>query len=200
MNGFQESLMFDVVPVASPIILTGPERREKKRAKGMLTLARVRELFDYDPETGVLVRRITTSNRAPKGTVAGRRNGNGYLRVMIDGYTDYVHRVVWFHFYGEWPEFEMDHIDGNGMNNRISNLRCATHAQNSQNLSTRNTNKSGMIGVSWSKLHSKWEAYINVNYKKKYLGLFDDLKAAGEAYLAAKQGLHHFQPTPRGIS
>lgn len=119
---------------------------------------------------------------------------------MVDGYTDYVHRVAWFHFYGEWPEFEMDHIDGNGMNNRISNLRPATHAQNSQNLTLRSTNKSGMTGVSWLKSLRKWEAYIMVNYKKKGLGYYDDLLEAGAAYLKAKRELHCFQPTPRRLA
>jgi hypothetical protein len=163
-----------------------------------VSLERLRQLLDYDPETGIFTRRITTSSRALKGTKAGRNNGNGYLRIMIDGYTDYAHRLAWFHFYGEWPEFEIDHIDGNGKNNRILNLRDGTHAENFQNLSIRNTNKSGRTGVSWSKLHSKWEAYIWVNSKKKHLGLFDDLNEAGGAYLKAKQELHHFQPTPRG--
>lgn len=165
-----------------------------------ITLERLRELLSYDPETGIFIRRITTSSRSLKGSKAGRNNGNGYLRMMIDGYTDYAHRFAWFYVYGKWPEYEIDHIDGNGRNNRISNLRDAPHAQNSQNLSTRSTNKSGMIGVSWMKSYQKWEAYIWVNYKKKNLGYFDDLQEAGAAYLNAKQELHRFQPTPRGAA
>lgn len=164
------------------------------------THERLRELLDYDSETGIFIRRITTSNRAAKGSKAGRNNGNGYLRIMIDRYTDYAHRLAWFYVYKRWPNGEVDHIDGNGRNNAISNLREGTHAENFQNLSLRNTNKSGRMGVSWSKLHSKWEAYIWVNSKKKYLGLFDDREAAGSAYLSAKRELHQFQPTPRGSS
>lgn len=198
MNGFQESLMFDVAQVANPITLTDRAERRKKRAMEAPTLERLRELFDYDPETGIFRWKIRTSNRISVGNRAGRNNGNGYIRIMIDGYTEYAHRLAWFHFYGEWPEFEMDHIDGNGMNNRISNLRCATHAQNSQNLSKRSTNKSGVMGVSWMKSYQKWEAYIMVNYKKIGLGYYNDLQEAGAAYLKAKKELHRFQPVPRG--
>lgn len=151
MSGLPEVMMLeDALPV-NPFISTNQENSQNKRGKGRWTLERVRELLSYDPETGVLIRLITTSNRVPKGTVAGRNNGNGYLRIMMDGYTDYAHRIAWFHFYGEWPEYEIDHRDGDGTNNRISNLREATPTQNRQNLSLRSTNKSGMTGVSWMK-------------------------------------------------
>jgi len=179
-------------------------KRAKLKCKGeamkpKITPERLRELLSYDPETGVFIRLITTSNRAPRGSVAGRNNGNGYLRMMLDGQTYYAHWLAWFYVYGTWPDNEIDHRDGDGTNNRIDNLRQATHAQNGQNQPLRITNKSGMPGVSWSKLHSQWEAYIWVNLKKKYLGLFDDVKDAGEAYLNAKQNLHSFQPVPRDI-
>lgn len=170
---------------------------KKKEPAPIITLERLKELLDYNPETGIFIRRITTSNRSPKGTKAGRNNGNGYLRIMIDSYTDYAHRLAWFYVNGELPKGEIDHIDGNPRNNRIANLREATPAQNSQNTSLRKTNKSGATGVSWLNSYQKWEAYICVNYKKIGLGYFDDLQEARNAYLKAKRELHSFQPTPR---
>lgn len=163
----------------------------------IITIERLHELLSYDPETGIFIWKSRTSNRVFVGARAGRDNGNGYRRIAIDGVSYYEHQLAWLYVYGTWPGNEVDHRDGNGFNNRISNLRHGTHAENSQNLSLRNTNKSGMTGVSWSKPHSKWSAYICVNYKKKHLGLFDDLREAGAAYLNAKRELHRFQPIPR---
>lgn len=199
MNGIQESKTSEGVQSANHIISTD-SGRPRNKTKKILNLERVHELFNYDPETGIFIRLIATSNRVTKGTNVGRNNGNGYLRMTIDGHTIYAHRLAWFYVYGVWPEHEIDHIDGNGFNNRISNLRVSTHAENSQNLSLRKTNKSGAMGVSWLKSYQKWEAYIWLNYKKRNLGYFNKLQDARNAYLKAKQKLHHFQPVPRSIS
>ena len=167
-------------------------------AKPNLTIERIREALAYNPETGVFVWRIRTSNRSPVGNIAGRDNGNGYRRITLDGETVYAHRLAWAHFYGKHPEHEVDHADGSRSNNRISNLRLATHAQNGQNQPIlRSTNTSGYCGVSWSKLHGCWEAYITVKGRKKNLGLYTDPTEAAAAYLSAKAEFHQFQPTPR---
>jgi len=166
----------------------------------IITAKRVRQLLDYDPEAGVFVWRERTSNRISVGDVAGRDNGNGYRRISIDGQSYYEHQLAWLYVYGEWPQNEIDHRDGNGFNNKISNLRDATHEENCQNMPLKTTNTSGITGVSWSKLHSKWEAYIWRGYKKKYLGLFESLSDAREAYLRAKRELHTFQPKPREVA
>lgn len=164
-----------------------------------LTANRLREALNYTPETGGFTWRITSSNRSPVGSVAGRDNGNGYRRIMVDGVVYYAHRLAWLYVYGEWPLHEIDHCDGNRSNNRIVNLRPATHKENGQNQALRSTNSSGHHGVSWSKQHGQWCAYICVGGKKKHLGLFDDVKNAGAAYLVAKQKIHQFQPVPRDI-
>ena len=161
--------------------------------------SRLVEVLDYDPESGVFRWLISTSNRVKVGAVAGRDNGNGYIRICIDGKNYYAHRLAWFYSHGVWPEKEIDHRNGNGMKNWLSNLRPATHAQNGQNQPLRSTNTSGFTGVSWSKLHEKWESYIWVNCKKVHLGLFRKIENAKKAYLAAKQGLHKFQPVPRDM-
>jgi hypothetical protein len=166
-------------------------------ARQMVTPERLREVLNYDPSSGVFVWLVTLGNRAPKGTIAGRDNGNGYRRIAVDCHSYYAHRLAWVYIHDEWPENEIDHIDGNTMNNRITNLRQATNAQNMQNLVLRSTNTSGMMGVSWLKSLGKWEAYICVNCKKIGLGYFEDRGSASEAYLAAKQKLHPFQPIPR---
>jgi hypothetical protein len=166
--------------------------------KGKINAARARELLNYNPETGIFVWEKRTSNRISIGNRAGRENGNGYRRIAIDGFSYYEHQLAWLYIYGEWPEYEIDHRDGNGLNNSLSNLRQATHAENSQNQALRSTNSSGATGVSWSKLRSKWESSIWVGCEKKFLGLFDNFCDADAAYLKAKKELHKFQPIPRG--
>ena len=164
-----------------------------------MTQERLYELLRYDTETGVFTWKKRTSNRVSVGDRAGHDNGNGYRRINIDGRSYYEHRLAWLYVYGEFPKRLIDHRDGNGFNNKISNLRQATCAQNGQNQNLRATNASGRHGVSWDKSHKKWEAYICCNSRKKHLGLFENIDDAGAAYLKAKRKLHTFQPIPRDI-
>jgi len=76
---------------------------------------------------------------------------------------------------------DTDHINRNKLDNRRSNLRTTTHAQNLRNVDLRNTNKSGHKGVFWRKERNKWEASVWNNYHKIYLGIFRDIKDAIQA-------------------
>jgi len=82
---------------------------------------------------------------------------------------------------GKIKNKEIDHIDGNGLNNQRKNLRWATHSQNLRNREIQSNNKSGYKGVS---LHScgKWRAYCYLNKKQYHLGLFKNKKLADDAY------------------
>jgi len=167
--------------------------------KETVTLGRLRELLNYNPETGIFTWNVK-KRRASAGERAGSNSTIGYRQIGIDGRDYFEHRLAWLYVYGEWPEFEIDHRNGVRSDNRILNLRQATKAQNGQNQKPRSTNTSGIAGVSWSKRRSKWVAYIMVNNKHRHLGLFDDIQKAEEAYLNAKQELHSFQPTPRAAT
>ncbi|WP_319931784.1 HNH endonuclease signature motif containing protein [Xenorhabdus santafensis] len=79
----------------------------------MLTFEEVSELFSYDPESGLILRKVTTSNQAKKGDVVGSVHSLGYLRVTIKGSRYYNHRIAWLLHYGYWPSGQVDHIDGN---------------------------------------------------------------------------------------
>ena len=162
-----------------------------------LTAERLGEVLAYEPDTGIFRWRIRPSNRVKVGAVAGRSNGNGYTRICIDGVNHYAHRLAWLAVHGKHPAGEVDHRNGNRADNRIANLRVGTHAQNAQNQPLRVTNTSGRDGVSWSKPHGKWAAYIVKAGRKKHLGLFECIDRASEAYMAAKAKLHAFQPVPR---
>jgi hypothetical protein len=83
------------------------------------------------------------------------------------------------------PKIEVDHKDGNGLNNRRENLRLATHAQNMSSTGMRKGNTSGYKGVSWHKKAHKWAARIQVNSKGLHLGLFFTIEEAALAYDAA---------------
>lgn len=85
---------------------------------------------------------------------------------------------------------QVDHIDGDGLNNRRSNLRIVTAAQNAQNVGTRRNNKSGIKGVCWHKAKGKWDASITVNRKFIHLGQFAKIEDAASAYTEASVRLH----------
>lgn len=99
--------------------------------------------------------------------------------------------------HGEWPSKEIDHINGSRTDNRITNLRQATSAQNKQNARMRSDNSSGYPGVSWFKCCNKWRADIQGGRKQNYLGVFDTAELAHEAYEFAKSLLHTFSPSVR---
>lgn len=85
---------------------------------------------------------------------------------------------------------QVDHIDGDGLNNRRSNLRIVTAAQNAQNGKFRRNNKSGIKGVYWHKSKGKWDASITVNRKLIHLGQFAKIEDAASAYAEASARLH----------
>ena len=97
-----------------------------------------------------------------------------------------MHRII----AGTPNGFDTDHRDGDGRNNRRSNLRTATKAQNQHNARTRADNTSGARGVSWNKGATKWEARIMLGGIRHSLGLFKTVEAAASAYARGSAELH----------
>lgn len=150
-----------------------------------LTVERVRELLDYDPETGILRWKVRVANCMQSGEVAGCLQRRGYTAIKIKGIAFRAHLVAWAHYYGEWPETELDHRDLNKSNNRISNLRLATRSQNCANKKVCSRNTSGIKGVYWNKKSRRWIATICINRRNKYLGGFLTKDEAASVYAKA---------------
>ncbi len=104
----------------------------------------------------------------------------------------FLHRVIAARIYG--PIFllgmEVDHINGDTLDNRDCNLRLATRKQNGRNRRRNRNNTSGYKGVYWHKANGKWAAQIVVNGKRRHLGYFDDPRDAYAAYCEAAYALH----------
>jgi len=144
--------------------------------KESLTQEHLKSVLHYDPETGVFTWIDSKCKRISAGTTGGTLHKShklNYLRMYVKDKNYLCHRLAWLYVHGEWPN-EIDHIDGDGLNNKITNLRNVSSTENGKNLSIRNDNKSGIIGVSWMKSRSKWQANINSNKKQVYLGIYDD--------------------------
>lgn len=132
-----------------------------------------KKLLKYDPETGKVFWKLTRNNKALCGSEAGYRD-NRYLRIGVKGSNYLLHRVAWLLYYKEWPENQIDHINGNCFDNRIANIRDVTAIKNQQNAKLRKDNKSSVTGVTWHKKNNQWQANITVNKKMLYLGSFVD--------------------------
>jgi len=131
-------------------------------------------------------------NKLRSGKRAGHMNSNGYVVMCIEGKTIQGHRIAWALHYGEWPSDEIDHINGNKSDNRISNLRVVSPRENSQNRKRPKTNSSGSIGVHYHKRSMSWHARIMVDGKRHHLGSFNTSGEASEAYdRAAKKFNFH---------
>ena len=170
----------------------------------------LRELIDYDTETGALVwrvRDVSFFTDGGKSALHSMRVWNaiysnkpalsckglkGYFQGGILGKPYLAHRVAWAIYSGAWPEHEIDHINGKRSDNRIANLRSATSQENSKNRAISIKNTSGANGVSWREDHSRWVASIHKNGKPKYIGSFKSKDEAiqARAKASAECGYH----------
>lgn len=152
---------------------------------------RLRELLSYDPITGHLTW-LVKKGSVPPMTVAGYKTDRDYIDVAIDGKTYAAHRIAWVLHYGaQIPDgMQIDHINGVKDDNRIKNLRLATHSQNFWNKGARKNSKSGLKGATYHSASRLWAASITVNGTVSYLGYFKTATEAHEAYKAAASVLH----------
>lgn len=167
----------------------------RRESEAKLTAADVRELLNYDPETGVLRWKAGGKGRKRKSNgVAGYfDNRLGYHRVRIGEHNYLGHRIGWLLSYNEWPAMDVDHINGNPSDNRLANLRRATNSQNQQNRRLGSNNTSGYKGVFFNKQCRKWAATIFADGRARHLGLFSTPDQAHVAYVdAAKKFFGEF--------
>ena len=145
-------------------------------------------MFEYNPETGDLFRRPfvdamgryqTRWSKKPIRNVLTNQGGKSYYRTTITHTREEVllHRIIFKMVYG-WEPPEVDHISGNGCDNRLSNLKPCDHTGNHHNRRLSVDNTSGVMGVSLNKYKTKWRARIRHNGKDINLGEFVNIEDA----------------------
>jgi len=145
------------------------------------------ENFRYDPEEGSLWWKVQSkNNQRLMDREVGVLGKDGYLRVTTKSKsfvkTHLVHRVCWYLVYKTWPKI-LDHKDGDTLNNKLSNLREASNADNQANQKKRSRQASSIYkGVYLFKRDNKWMAYINKNGKRQHLGYHNSQEEAAVAY------------------
>lgn len=152
----------------------------------MLTLKRLKELLEYSSDTGLFTNKVNRGGLTV-GSLAGGICGVGYILISIDGVQYYGHILAWFYHYGAMPQKGIDHKDHDKVNNRISNLRESTQSQNLGNMRKKAKSETGIKGVYKTTDGKKFRAYIKHNYTPIYLGRFDTVEEAKEAYNKASQ-------------
>jgi hypothetical protein len=150
------------------------------RRKVGLTRERLLEVVEYDATTGSFTWTVDRHCVAG-GSSAGSIKSNGYVCVCIDGRRYYAHRLAWLYVHGRWPSGVIDHIDRNGLNNSMSNLRETTQSANLLNQKrVRKPNKQGFMGV--HRNGNRYCAGLTVEGQYIHLGMFDSAEEASAAY------------------
>lgn len=143
----------------------------------------LKTVLRYDSETGDFTW-IKTEPRLKRflGKKAGGKAGT-YIKITALGKEYLAHRLAWFFYYGTWPKM-VDHINGNGMDNRISNLRESNHMLNARNLTIHRNGKIPYV----HKHGSSWRGKIMLDKKNVVIGTFDSEKEAAAAVFGYLKG------------
>lgn len=137
----------------------------------------LRKYFLYIPSTGELIYKLPNGTGKNVGDTFGHLGNHGYLCGYIGDKSYLVHRLIWLYLFEYMPE-QIDHIDHNRTNNRISNLREVSNLENHKNCSVSKNSSTGVNGVCLHRPTGKYRAYIMVNRKQIHLGLFDTIEEA----------------------
>lgn len=146
--------------------------------------------LSYDPATGVFTWLVKPQARVAIGAAAGSLSVKGYRCIKVAGTEYRASRLAWFFAHGEWPPagIEVDHINGNRADDRISNLRLATTRENCRNRGVNRTNTTGVKGVSLKE--GRYVARISAGSKRLYLGSYETAAEARAAYAEAARRHH----------
>ena len=155
----------------------------------MITQDRLKEVLDYNQETGIFQWKVSSGN-ASAGSVAGSSDGKeGYILIGIDGRLYRAHRLAILYTDGYMPENTVDHRDRIPWHNWRDNLREASYQCQMRNCGMLKNNTSGVKGVCWNRMAGKWKARITVSGMEKNLGYYVSLLEAAYARYAAEQCL-----------
>ena len=150
-----------------------------------ITAEELRKIVRYEPETGDFIW-LVGYGRRKAGSIAPKRP---YIQFTFQRKLLYAHRLAWLYVYGQFPDRDLDHINRDPSDNRISNLRLATPRQNSANRPVHKDSKSGLKGVC-ALPSGKYMASIKDGERVKYLGTFDDPNVAYEVFRREEVRIH----------
>lgn len=162
----------------------------------MLTAERLRELLDYDPETGAF-RWKMSNNNIKIGTIAGTSNCDGYVQISIFRKFYLAHRLAWLYMNSEWPPHEIDHRNSKRNDNRWINLRSATRAQNAVHITSKV--RALPLGVYQEKKTGRFYVQLRLPGKCLCLGTFGSPEEASAARIEAIRKFRdpEWEPTPQ---
>lgn len=159
----------------------------------MITQEQLKQVLSYDESTGIFTWLSSHSRNARTGGTAGSKSdkcGGGYVSIRVCGYYCGAHRLAWLYVYGKWPSGEIDHINGNKRDNRISNLRDVTRRVNRENQRGGRHSKNVGAPLGAFPYRTGWKSKIVVRGKQHHLGYFATSEEAHAAYVNAKRQLH----------
>jgi hypothetical protein len=143
------------------------------------SLSNIHNFIDYCPETGIMTRKKIWARRHIIGEQIGTLTKNGYLSFGINNNEYLVHRIAYFMYYSVMPSEQIDHINHNRTDNRISNLRCVDGFENHKNMSLSKLNSTGITGVTFDASRNKWTAQIRSDgrqYSKRFQTKFGAIR------------------------
>lgn len=148
----------------------------------MLTADRLREVLNFDPDTGQFTWCKSLSLRGRVGERAGHSQKDGRVIVGIDGVSYLAHRLAWLYTHGAWPLNLIDHINRDNSDNRLVNLRQATSSENKLNADAHRDSVTGLKGITFDRSRARWVVQLSKKGRKSIAKRFVSKAEAIEFY------------------